>query len=505
MLFFMMLSLDLFSQSHFTVKSGKPAVFTKGGFSKLMDFDNQFYYFLRLNDKTQLVFNSSEPPAIEVFDKQFDYVRSIPIVLSSEIRLKKAEPVAFYKMDSGFIFLLKSYTTVSQLMRSYLFTTDEKGLLTGEMLIPGDVNDVLPSVAEYNFFQLNRVSHNEHDLFVFSVKTPPEMDVNERVNLVIFNENLTREGERLINFPDDILNYKFSDLVFGTSGMVFFRVEITNPYLLDKTVHQLVVYNLFTDTNQSLEFKFAEGEIAQAKLVRMNDAVAAYYGYFTNNEEDKQIRGIFYYLFNLEDGSLINHNIFTLSDDALEKFNPKNLFSKSDYQHLIPAEIKQNQSGSIFLLFEYNWQSMMLIRDQEGKVYNQKVYNANEVFVLEFDSLDRFRQALVIPKEQTNGFEQSGLGIYAHVVGDDLFILFNDHPKNITQYDASKLKTMKMDYEAVIATCTFEEAGYQKNPLLRSGFPVKLEPASIFRVPDSSLLLLQEGQKNLVEIRFGEK
>lgn len=501
-LFLVLTTLKASSQPGFSAKSSKPVDFQKGDFSKFMDYDERFYFFLRLNDKSQLAFNSSEPPAVEVFDRQLNHVKIIPVILKPELKLKKADPVAFFKADSGFVFLVQTYSTLSQVMRSYLFKTDENGMLTGEMIIPGEVNDVAPNLADFQFFQLNRINHSGKPVFVFSIKTPPEMEVSERVNLVVFDENLKKEGERLINFPEDFLNYKLSNLVFGDSGMVFFRVEITNPFLLDITVHQLVVYDLFAETNQSLEFKFAEGEIAFADLLLLDKKVACYYGYFTQNEEDKQIRGVFYYLFNLKDGTLLRHSIFPLPENVASLFNPENLHSKSEYQHLIPAGIQVTRSENVFLIFEYNWRSVMLIRDQEGKVHNQPVYNANEVFVLEFDKNDRLLNHLVIPKQQTNGFDKSGLGVYSFVHGGGLYVLYNDHPKNLNQYDASKMKTMKMDFNGVMAACTFAGSGYRKDQIMPSGLPVKLEPACVYCVSDSLLLMIEKSRRTLVEISF---
>ncbi len=501
-LILVLFTLRVFSQSPFYAKCGNPVDFPKGDFSNLMDYDDLFYYFLRLNERSQLAFNANEPPAIEVYDRQLNHVKSIPLILKVDQKLKKVDPVAFFKVDSGFVFLMQTYSTISQVMRSYLYKTNQNGVLTGELLIPGEVNDVTPNLADFQFFQLNRISRNGKLLFVFGMKTPAEMEVAERVNLAVYDENLKKEGDRLINFPEDFFNYKFSNLVFGNSGMVFFRVEITNPFLMDKTVHQLVVYDLFAETNQSLEFKFAEGEIACADLARVDEKTICYYGYFTQNEEDKQIRGVFYYFFNLEDGTLMRHNIFTLPENVASLFDPKNLYSKSEYQHLIPAGIQISASKTVFLILEYNWRSLMLIRDQEGKVYNQPVYNANEVFVLEFDKNDRLINQLNIPKEQSNGFDKSGLGVFSFVYNNSLFILYNDHPKNLQQYDASKLKTMKMDYQGVMAECTFSENGYQKYQIMTSGIPVKLESSDIIRISETALLFLEKSRKTPVEVLF---
>jgi hypothetical protein len=501
-----MFATKAISQVEFSIETGNPVSLPKGEFLELMDFDEQFYYFLRLNDKAQFVFNTDEPPAIEVYNKQFNHVRSIPLLPGSDAKVKKTDPVAFYKVDSGFVFLVKTYSALTNLMKSYLFKTDENGRLIGEILSPVEVNDVTPGFSDYQFFQLNRVYQNGLPALVLSVKTPPEMDIPERVNLLVFDTQLTRTSERLINFPDDYLNYKFSDLFFGNSGMVFFRVEITNPFLMDKTVHQLVVYDVFTEIHQSLEFKFAEGEISRCDLVKIDDKMMGFFGYFTQNEEDKQISGVFYYLFNSANGSLINHNICPLSDEVVERFNPKNLDSKSDFQHLIPAGMHITRSNQVVLLFEYNWRSIMLIRDQEGKVFDQPVYNANEVFVLEFDNLDRFQHLLVIPKEQTNGYSRKGLGIVSQVNGENVFVLYNDHPKNINQYDPAKLKTMKMDYEGVLTTCSLLDSGYEKNRILLSGFPVKLDLTSVFSISDSTLLFLQRNEGvSLVGIKFNAR
>jgi hypothetical protein len=191
-------------------------------------------------------------------------------------------------------------------------------------------------------------------------------------------------------FIDDILDYKFSELYLESGALVFFSIAITNPYIPDKTVHQLIVYDIFYDKHKTWEFRFDEGEITKAGLFKLGDNQIGFMGYYSENKEPDKPAGVFYYIFDEYGGSLLRHKIYNLPDEEISRLDPGKLGSKSEYENLYPQSLHLSSEKNIVMAFEYNWKSMMLIRYQEGKLYNQPYYKANEIIIVNFDSTDNF-------------------------------------------------------------------------------------------------------------------
>lgn len=84
----------------------------------------------------------------------------------------------------------------------------------------------------------------------------------------------------------------------------------------------------------------------------------------------------------------------------------------------------------VLVLFEYNWKSILLTRDQEGMLYDEPFYYANEILMFRVDASNQLIVTEVFPKKQSSGISSEVLGFKGLVSGQHLFLLYNDHPKN---------------------------------------------------------------------------
>ncbi len=93
----------------------------------------------------------------------------------------------------------------------------------------------------------------------------------------------------------------------------------------------------------------------------------------------------------------------------------------------------------------------MIVQDREGKPWTTPYFYANEIFILNFNTSDNFENAGVLPKEQLQSGGFNAIGFSGFVVGNELFVVFNDNPKNAEEYNAEKLKPMKSGFSPMIA------------------------------------------------------
>jgi hypothetical protein len=501
LLFYLAISLQLGAQGDFNVRYGPQVENDAVTSGDLFTQDSSNYYFLSTSNKEFIEFNTGDDAFIDVFDKDLNHVQSIRLQHHSSEKTKYLQPIEFIKKDGGFLILCKSWSIASKIMKAWLLTVDETGLVETEFKAMGEIYDVEQSMADFHFFAFNTFYHNGELRYLYSISTPPELEINERINFLVFDKDINLRDERLLNFPDDILDYKFSELVVGQSGFVFFGVEIKNPYEPEKTVHQLIVYDVFSDQHKTWEFKPENGEIAKSGLFQLEGDKVGFMGYFTEDVKSDKPTGVFYYIFDAYGGSLLRHNIFELPGQEIAKLDPKNLGSDSEYEHLTPRAMHLSTAGDVVMAYEYNWESMMLLRDQEGILYNHKYYRSNEIVVTHFSPDDRFVNMGIVAKQQILNYGQEHLGFFSLLKDRHLIMIYNDHPKNINVYRGDKIKPMKSRYEPVFTSYNIDNATYKKKPIHKGNNPCACDPNELIRISENAVLFLNKSdEKRLVEI-----
>lgn len=269
LLFLLLVFAHAKAQEALTIVPGQPFDAGLGKMSKLLVLDENNYYLLHLNDKGDFEINTGADASIEVFNKEMNPISTIPVRCPEGTKYKRFEPLSFIKINDGFLLLAKLYNTSQKLMKSFIFKISDDGLI---LLVKGigEIEGIAVSDEKFHFFQLDKVLENGVSRFIYSQVLPTDINVPERVSFIIYDENLAITGERLINFPDDILDYDISQIVMGESGQAFFRIETSNPYQMDKTIHQLIIYDILNDKTQNLEFSPEGGEIAKAALKKVD-------------------------------------------------------------------------------------------------------------------------------------------------------------------------------------------------------------------------------------------
>jgi hypothetical protein len=292
-------------------------------------------------------------------------------------------------------------------------------------------------------------------------------------------------------------------LILGNSNLVFFGVEIKNPYSPEKTAHQMIVYDIFSDQYKTWEFNFENVAIKKSGLYKLDDNQIGFMGYFTDTSETKKPVGLFYYIFNEYGGNLLRHKIFRIDENEISKFNPELLDSDSEFEHFKPQAMHVSTSGELILIFEYSWEKLELLRDQDGGLHKQTHYKDNEIVIAQFNSVDEFVNLGIVYKQQNMIHLDEHIGFVSFLDNDKLYLLYNDHPKNLKVYKSNKLKTMKSRFEPVIATYDIRNASYSKTSVCIDKLPCTFDPSEVIRLSTKSLLFIDKGENSrLVEMEL---
>lgn len=109
----------------------------------------------------------------------------------------------------------------------------------------------------------------------------------------------------------------------------------------------------------------------------------------------------------------------------------------------------------------------------------------------------------VIPKKQTSGLGTQALGYKGFVSNQNFHLLYNDHPKNKSEYHAGDLKTMKRKYIFMEGKYDLETGEFSKSVFRKDGRDFSFNPSEVKNVVESKFLIMDKSEKpRLIEIIY---
>ncbi|MCF8364338.1 MAG: hypothetical protein K9H16_01060 [Bacteroidales bacterium] len=464
--------------------------------------EGKITYCLQLDEKGYFGLEEQSECAILIFDDDLKLLQKLDLTYSIDEKLKKLEPISFFKANTGFVLLCRNWSPHNLTVNAYLFKIDSSGLIV-ELLNPGTIENISKSDAGFDFFALHKIHYDTTNQYVFTIKTPSFQEVSERIVLNIYDENLTLTGNRLLDYPDDFMDYNFSGLISSGNGLFFIHVENSNPFEVNDVVHQIVVYDMNSDNFETFTLSFKNRMPKKVALFHIEKDIIALMGYFAKDRFDDEPMGIFYHLFDAKTGDLLVENIYDFSDEEKAFLEPGKYSSTATYENLMPAAVHITSHNHVLLLFEYNWKRIMLIRDQKGMLYDKPYFYANEVFIFQFDAANQRNHFAIIPKKQALGYDREILGFTSFITESNLFVLYNDNPKNRNITNEGKLKTMKGKYEMMIAEYNLLSGDFGKKVFSDPNNQFVLNPSDVFHADDSTLLFIDRSENPaLVKIKI---
>lgn len=502
LLFFSLLLLFsvLSGQSNFTVNVGEDFEIANVKPDNFIVEDDSIFYSLLPNKDGFVEFNCDRDAQILVFDRQLNPIKQITISNNSSEKIRKLKPLKFFKTDTGYMLLCWRFISSSKVISSFLIQIDDSGSVVS-LKNPGVIEDQTNLEADFKYFDLNEMMVDSTCHYVFTFSTPASLNISERINFIIYDEDLEILDKRLLDYPDDYLDYNISEMIFSKWGIVYVRVEIFNPFEPEILIHQIIIYDILKDDFNTFELKFDEGVVEDSDLFILRENTIALSGYFIKEEFKESPQGVFCYLFDAQSGSALKRLIYHFSKAEKDMLISNMASSDSEIKNLKSAAVHLSQHNNILLLFEYNWNSIMLIRGKEGMLYDKPYFNANEIFIFQFDASDQLIHTSIVAKKQFLGFGNEILGFHSFLSGNELCLLYNDHPKNRDHFVQKELKTMKGNYEMMQGDFDLFSGEFSKQPFLVPNQSIKFDPGNVVSIKDNMLLFFDSSEKSrLIQI-----
>jgi hypothetical protein len=470
-----------------------PGVFMNGDTIYVLRFGNDGYFDCRQTETGVI---------IEKFDRYYHHLASTPVILTTEMGLRKPEPIGIYFENGRFILFLKELNIAEQTAKAYLITLGINGKMIGDPVTLGEVKGISTSSANtvdlnpISFFKVSESRQDTGTFFLYIQQFPVLDQSTLKLVVMVFDRQLLRVHHKMMNldFPPEYC--ELSDFLL-VNNELFFILTIQPP--VEDKRYKLVTYNFKRDELVYYNFSLEGKKIHSTDVKLLNTGNIFLYGLFFGEESSTTVEGLFFYLFGSD-----NQTLVMSSSKGIALGDYKSI-GKEDLGHLCIRDALVQPSGKLIILSELYWNEVIHFTDSEGKLYFKPNYHSDPLFLLSFSSEGSLlwqtwiARRVSLPQEISLGFR--------YLVHDStLLIIYNDHPGNLKIYDPDLVKLTHTRFVPTLARVNTRTGVYYKLPFDAReiiGEGVNFRKDYTCRVLDNKLILIDmNGYLRLVELTF---
>ncbi|MDD5508541.1 MAG: hypothetical protein PHD25_09500 [Bacteroidales bacterium] len=460
------------------------------------------YYLLSFKNPDFLLCREGIPEfTIETFDTAMKHTESIPVRASLN-SYHKLEPIYIDKAQHSFDMFSTETSVATGTSRSIAFRVGPRGEIQGQPVILGEITGLdrsatlLYTAKEDSYFRVARFHEDSSAVFLYTQRYPAQDQPTAKLMVKVLDTAFAVKRSKLLNLAVPPEYSKMSDILLA-QGELFFILTVQLP--LGGKVFKLVTYNFDQDELSYYDFTMEGKKIHSLETCMLEKGNIVIRGLFADDGSKKEVDGLLYFLFDTDNQTLLSSGSVTIpaarpgsSGDGLEHLQIKETFVR--------------QNGDVVILSELYWTEVIDFTDSEGKLYLRPWYHSDDLLAVYFDKTGNWKWSTWIPREFESGSEEM-LGFHSLMTDSVIYIIYNDHPDNLMNYDPGKIKRVKGRWMPLAVTLDLDSGVFRKYSI-SSGSEIKTDLSFrrgyLFNLPPNEMIwILTEGYLNLVRITFG--
>ncbi len=381
-----------------------------------------------------------------------------------------------------------AYFTANKIANQfYLFTTfwdnkeKVKYLLANTISKNGEVgaeSKVLMEMPEQGRSAPNISFRTSFDTTKILLSSDLKEDKNEEESYYFkaLDQNLNLIWENRLTLPYSSKNFEIEKYVIDNDANLHILGKVKIPRKEREKGEPGFYYTLITyfySTKEIKEFKPDIGDAYASGIAirpdKEGNIIAA--GFYSEKSENS-LKGAFYMKINPSTKSIITQKVKPFDVDFLSLFISAKKASKGKelYNYSID-HMDIDEEGNTIIMAEQYYVQVYTSTNSSGHTTTTTVYNYNHIMGIKFSATGEILWKVKIPKLQRSGSPTYFSYMYA-MKDDMIYVLYNDHKKNIDEADPEKLYALSNAKDAITVMVSINKAG-------------ELEKLSMFEAKDT--------------------
>jgi len=428
--------------------------------SDIVGYDETGIYTLKLQSSNTLFFKNSQF-TLEHYNKEIKKTKTVLIDLTLDNRKTLYEGIYQF---GGRLYLFSSQNNRDERKNTlYLQLIDKKTLK------PSRERAELANIGyknKNNDGRFDVILSRDSSNMMITYDLPYKYGTPERFGVQVYNKRFSKLWSKEIELP-------YPDQLFQITS---YRVDSKgNAYILGKVFKDRVKerrngkpnykYHIIAYLNEGEEvkeyqFSFEEKFITdmQFEIKEGGDIIAA--GFYSD-KGSTSIKGSFYLEVDGKTKILKNKDFKDFNKEELTDFLNERKAEKG--QELFQYELRElilREDGGVFLIAEQYYIKVSSYTDPSGFMRSDYKYYYNDLGIVNIDPSGKIKWIKRISKKQITTNDGGFYSSYAFSrIGNKLYLIFNDHPKNLHNVSNDKVYNFQQGKNATVVIVQIDDEG----------------------------------------------
>jgi hypothetical protein len=407
--------------------------------SGLIGADKESFYCLRTSNS---IFSSKT--SLEKYNKttiQLEYVKEFEM---PEMNGKKLLLGGIYILKGKMLLFASRYDKDEDKNYAYVQKMNASdGSLDGK---PKEI-DYIASTKKRNAGSFNYVLSEDSSKILLLHNEPFEKYGNEKFSYKVLDNNANELWSAALELPYKDKSFTISNYRVDNDGNVFMLASIIKDKDERKDRsrpgyrYELISYNYKTKNVSETEIALEDKFISDISF-RINAKGNIVIGGFYSNKTSDGLAGTFFLSMDRNSRKVISSGYKDFSTEFLGEFMSARRAEKHKelYNYSIDYLVTRDDGGAIMVAEQYYVQIYQYTDPRTGYTTYTYHYYYNDIIVVNVNPDASIAWVKKIPKLQHSTNDYGYYSSYTmDVVGDKLYFIYNDNPKNLT-VDATKVK-----------------------------------------------------------------
>lgn len=467
-------------------------------------YGNDAYYLLSFRSPDFLLCKEGVPEfTVETFDSSLNHTVSMPARGSLGVG-HRLEPLFLDWTGKSFCIFATETSVAAGTSRCIAFRMDPDGEMQvgpvnlGELSGMGKSAKLLYSAREDAYFRVTKFQDDAATFYLYTQQFPVQGQSTAKLMVKVLDTALSVQRSKLLNLTVYPEYCQFSDIVPARGGL-FFILTIQLPF--EDKVFKLVTYSFDRDELSYYDFKMEGKKIHSLETTLLSQGNILIRGLYAENDSREEVDGLLYFLFDNDNQTLLSSGSVGIPGGEQETadLGLNNLRIRDTY-------VRPN--GDVVILTELYWTEVIDFTDSDGKLYLRPYYHSDDLLCLSFDRTGAFKWHAWIPREFGSSSEDM-LGFHSLQSDSVAYIIYNDHPENLTIYAPESIRRVKNKYVPMMCLLDLETGSFHKYTISepsdhKAGFTFRKDYVSNLS-SRSMIWIMTDGNVNLMRITFGNE